>query len=374
MKKVLITGSDGFIGKNLIINLKHTEGIEPIGFDIEQDRDYLATVLKDIDFVFHLAGVNRPEKTEDFKTNNSELTGYIVNSLIQHKNFVSIVMTSSTQAELENDYGKSKLEAENHLKRYYEQGGISYIYRLTNVFGKWCRPNYNSVVATFCYKVANGEEIIISDQKKVLELIHVDDVVSEFKRLLTNRNHDDIASPDFLTITPSYKVTLGELAELITSFKSMVVSVEIPDMSNDFLRKLYSTYLSYVPPRDASYPLTKQSDERGILFELIKSRSLGQIFVSKTNPGITRGNHFHNQKNEKFCVVEGTAVIKFRHLITNETHDFFVNSNNPVIVNILPGYIHSITNLGQNELITLFWANEPFDKERPDTFFEKVEK
>lgn len=370
MKKVLITGSRGFIGRNLLISLKFTPGLEVFEFDIENSSDYLKKTLDNIDFVFHLAGVNRPVDVNDFNKHNTELTEYIVDYLIERKNFIPVVLSSSTQAELDNDYGRSKLEAESHIDRYRKLGGEGYIYRFTNVFGKWCRPNYNSVVATFCDSIANGKEIIISDRNKELNLIHVDDIIKDFKRILSG--NIDEKNSSFLSVGPTYKVTLGEIADLIKSFKDMSVSVMIPNMENDFIRKLHSTYLSYVPLTDAKYPVNKQNDERGSLFELIKSKSLGQIFVSKTNPGITRGNHFHHLKNEKFCVIDGTAVIKFRHLITNETQEFFVNGFDPSVINILPGYTHSITNTGSGELITLFWANEPFDKENPDTYFEKV--
>lgn len=372
MKKILITGSRGFIGSNLLINLKFNTDLEVFEFDIENSRDELKKILVEIDFVFHIAGVNRPVDVNDFSKHNSELTEFIVDYLIERKNFVPVVLSSSTQAELDNDYGRSKLEAESHIDRYRKLGGAGYIYRFTNVFGKWCRPNYNSVVATFCYSIANGKEITISDRNKELNLIHVDDIIKEFKRILFVNPQENYAS--FMSVSPAYKVTLGEVADLIKSFKEMSVSVIIPNMENDFIRKLHSTYLSYIPLADANYPVVKQNDERGSLFELIKSKSLGQIFVSKTNPGITRGNHFHHLKNEKFCVIEGNAVIKFRHLITNETYEYFVNGAEPSVVNILPGYTHSITNTGTGVLITLFWANEPFDKENPDTYFEKVEK
>lgn len=372
MKKVLITGSNGFLGRNLLYNLKYIDGLEVFEFDVEHDRRYLKELLKNIDFVFHLAGVNRPDNIGDFKKNNTELTQFIVDYLIKCNNLVPIVLTSSTQVKLDNDYGKSKLEAENHIFRYRSNGGEGYIYRLSNVFGKWCRPNYNSVVATFCYNIANGREITVSDRNKELELIHVDDIIKDFKVVLSGQNKK--SHSDFLTVNPVYRITLGKIADMIESFKELSDTVQIPNMENDFLRKLHSTYLSYVPPKDAIYNLDKQIDERGYLFELLKSKSFGQIFVSKTKPGITRGNHFHHLKNEKFCVIEGTALIKLRHLITNETYDYIVNGKEAQVVNILPGFTHSITNIGRGDLLTLFWANEPFEKERPDTFYEKVEK
>lgn len=370
MKKILITGSKGFLGSNLLFSLKFIEGCEIIEFDKENGRDELKSILKDIDFIFHLAGVNRPEKPEDFTKNNTELTQFIVDCLLDYKNFVPIVFSSSTQAELDNEYGKSKLEAENHILGYIKSGGSGYIYRLTNVFGKWCRPNYNSVVATFCYNIANGLEIKITDRNKELQLIHVDDIISEFKRILDGKIVVD--QNQILAINPFYTITLGELADHLKSFKEMSTTLLIPDMNNDFLKKLHSTFLSYVTQDDGIYSLNKQTDERGYLFELVKSKSFGQIFISKTKPGITRGNHFHNLKNEKFCVIEGKAIIKLRHLLTNEIWEYAVDGQTPQVVNILPGYTHSITNTGNNELITLFWANEPFDKEHPDTYFLKV--
>jgi len=370
IKKILITGSNGFIGRNLFFNLKYIPGLEMYGFDVGNDRDYLLKILKDVDIVFHLAGVNRPDNINDFHKNNAELTQFIVDCLIENKHLIPIVLSSSTQAELDNDYGKSKLDAENHILRYRSLGGSGFIYRLTNVFGKWSRPNYNSVIATFCYNIANGKEITISDRSKELQLVYVDDIVDNFKSLIFGL--DKSPQTGIISITPTYKVNLGEIADLIKSFRDISTTEMIPDMNIDFIKKLHSTYLSFIPLSEAIYPVNIQSDERGYLFELLKSKSFGQIFVSRTNPGITRGNHFHHSKNEKFCVIEGSAVIKLRHLITNETHDFHVNGKEPEVVNILPGYTHSITNIGQTELITLFWANEPFEKERPDTFFEKV--
>jgi UDP-2-acetamido-2,6-beta-L-arabino-hexul-4-ose reductase len=370
MKKVLITGSKGFIGRNLLFHLNYIEGFKVVEYDIEQSRKDLERLLLEADFVFHLAGVNRSQKAEDFKINNSELTQFIIDCLVNAGKCIPIVYSSSTQAVLNNEYGKSKLEAEDQIARYRNFGGKGYVYRLSNVFGKWCQPNYNSVVATFCYNIANSKEIVISDRNNELNLIHIDDVVKEFIDLLSGTIQKPYS--DVLGIKPSYKISLGELADLILSFKTMLTSVIIPNMENEFIKKLHSTYLSYVPLNEAIFSLNKQSDDRGYLFELIKSKSFGQIFVSKTSPGITRGNHFHHLKNEKFCVLDGSAVIKFRHLITNAIHEYHVEGINPQVVNILPGYTHSIKNTGKSDLITLFWANEPFDKEKPDTYFEKV--
>jgi UDP-2-acetamido-2,6-beta-L-arabino-hexul-4-ose reductase len=370
MKKVLITGSKGFIGSNLYINLKHVPELEVSGFETGDSDDFLIQQLKESDFVFHLAGVNRPEKTEDFVIHNSDLTKFIVDKLLELNRNIPLVLSSSTQAELENDYGKSKLEAEKHILRYCENGGEGIIFRLTNVFGKWCRPNYNSVVATFCHNIANDLEIRISDPSREIQIIHVDDVVAKFREIV--RNGLKVDKCKIHRIEPSYTISLGDLSRTLYEIKGMVNSVNIPDMSDELLRKLHSTYLSYVPVDNANYKVQKQTDERGYLFELLKSECLGQIFISKTKPGISRGNHFHHLKNEKFCVIEGTAVIKFRHLITGEIKEFHVNGVEPEVVNILPGYTHSITNTGNEDLITVFWANEPFNKNQPDTYFEKV--
>jgi UDP-2-acetamido-2,6-beta-L-arabino-hexul-4-ose reductase len=372
MKKVLITGSNGFIGKNLLINLKFTEGIEVIEFDIESDRLFLEKALKEAHLIFHLAGINRPVNQDEFYEGNSGLTEFIVNSLLALRKTTPLILASSIQAEFDNPYGKSKLKAETHIIRYIDNGGEGYIYRLANVFGKWCRPNYNSVVATFCYNIANDLNINISDRNKELELIYVDDIIAEFKDLVSGQLIN--SQNTIRSVTPVYKIKLGELADKILSFKVSTSSGLIPQVGDDFTRRLHSTYLSYLPVEKANYFLETTVDVRGTLFEFIKSQSLGQIFVSKTRPGITRGNHFHHSKNEKFCVVSGNAVITLRHLITGEVKEFYVSGTKPEVVNILPGYTHSITNLGDDDLLTLFWANEPFDKKRPDTYHENVIK
>jgi UDP-2-acetamido-2,6-beta-L-arabino-hexul-4-ose reductase len=370
MKRVLITGSKGFIGKNLFIYLKYTDGLEIVQFDIEHDKEYLKAALKNVDFVFHLAGVNRSETEEEFIEGNVNLTKFIIDCLIENHNLVPVVLTSSTQVELDNAYGKSKFNAEQIIRGYIQKGGVGYIFRLTNVFGKWCRPDYNSVVATFCYNIATEKEIKVSDREKIVELVYVDDIIIYFKNILMGNNQE--TGNNVISVKPTYKVTLGKLADLVSSFKQLDHSCLIPDFSDDFVSKLHSTYLSYVPLSQAQYSLEKKTDDRGYIFEFLKSDLAGQIFVSRTKPGITRGNHFHHSKSEKFCVIQGEAVIKLRHLITNETYSYKVNGQNPTVVNILPGYTHSISNTGKEELITIFWANEPFDPDNSDTYFEKI--
>jgi UDP-2-acetamido-2,6-beta-L-arabino-hexul-4-ose reductase len=370
MKKVLITGSDGFIGSNLLVNLKYIDGLKVIQFEKQQDRTFLKKALREVDIVFHLAGVNRPEKEDEFIEVNSELTTYIVDTLLTYRRSIPLIFSSSTQAELDNPYGRSKLEAEKQIHKYNKEGGEGYIFRLSNVFGKWCRPDYNSVVATFCYNIANGKDIIVSDKEKKLELIYVDDIIAEFKKIISGQLIK--TKTMVFSVSPVYFTKLGELAEHILSFKATSSSGSVPKIEDDFIRKLHSTYLSYLPLGEAKYLLDTTSDKRGMLFEFIKSHTLGLIFVSRTKPGITRGNHFHHSKNERFCVIEGEAVIRLRHLVTNEIVEYFVNGNKPEVVNILPGYTHSMTNLGSGELITIFWANELFDQQRPDTYFEKV--
>ena len=372
MKKVLITGSKGFIGSNLLVSLKHIDGLDLILFDKYQDSTLLKEALEKADIVFHLAGVNRPEKEEEFMDGNSELTKYIVDTLLSLKRTIPLVLSSSSQAELDNPYGRSKLEAEKQINKYNKEGGEGYIFRLANVFGKWCRPDYNSVVATFCYNISNGKDIVINDRAKELELIYIDDILTAFKKIISG---EFIKTENMIyLISPVYNIKLGVLADKILSFKTTTSSGSVPDIGDDFIKKLHATYLSYLPLGTAKYSLETSSDERGMLFEFIRSQSSGLIFVSRTKPGITRGNHFHHSKNERFCVIEGEAVIRLRHLITGEIVEFFVNGNKPEVVNILPGYTHSMTNLGIGELITLFWANELFDHERPDTYFEKVIK
>jgi UDP-2-acetamido-2,6-beta-L-arabino-hexul-4-ose reductase len=369
-KKILVTGSNGFIGSNLISHLKRNDDYKILTFDIHNtDRD-LEDLVCLADFIFHLAGVNRPENEGEFKTGNTDLTRRIITFLEKNMRFTPVLMTSSVQSELDNPYGISKKAAEEVLSVYGQKGGAAYIYRLSNVFGKWCRPNYNSVVATFCHNIAHGKEISISDRNHMVDFVYIDDIVDELIQVFEKGKNK---LENYYRVEPGYSVSLGDLADLLHKFHDISKTLCVPDFSNPFVKKLHATYLSYLPEDSFSYKLKLYADNRGDLFELIKSEQFGQIFVSTTKPGVTRGDHYHHSKNEKFCVVRGEAQIKFRHILKDKILAYTVSGKEPEIVDIPPGYTHSITNIGTTEVITLFWANEMFNMEKPDTYFEKVE-
>lgn len=367
MKTVLVTGSEGFIGKNLRVALSRLSDIKVIGFDILDDISSLASSLKIADVIYHLAGVNRPESIEEFQTVNTGLIQTMLSLLEEAKRKPIIVMTSSIQAELDNPYGISKKKAENILFEFSRKTSAPvYIYRLTNVFGKWCRPNYNSVVATFCYNIANGLDINISDRSKEVELVYIDDVVDSFMHILVAGREP--ISEKFLTVQPTYKVTLGNLSDKIYELQDIRKTLIVPNFADPFTRSLYTTYISYLQTDGFAYTLKQYVDQRGELAELVKSIHFGQIFVSRTRPGIVRGNHYHDTKVEKFAVLEGQAVIRFRHILGDDVIEYPIEGKNFRVVDIPPGYIHSIENVGQTDLIVLFWANEIFEKSSSDTF------
>lgn len=369
MKKIVITGANGFIGKNLLAHLQFGQklSVETITReDAEQER---INKLRDAEMVFHLAGVNRPNDAADFDTVNAAFTQWVVKTMESFGKPYKLVFSSSTQATLDNPYGKSKLTAEQTLQSSIKYGECV-IYRLPGVFGKWCRPNYNSVVATFCYNIAQGKPIEIRDPAFALTLVYVDDVVKAFL--------DEYNKPvqqgkvAFAEMPVTYSTTLGELAAIIQSFKNNRTSLMLPEVGKPLEKALYSTYLSYLPTDAFSYPLTLRTDDRGSLYELLKSGGAGQIFLSTTHPGITRGNHFHHTKVEKFVVIHGEGVIQFRQVNGQEIIDYPVSGDQPTVVDIPPGYTHNITNTGKDVMITLFWANEIFDAGTPDTYFLKV--
>ena len=371
--RVLVTGSNGFVGKNLCSVLRTIESVQLYEFDIANFSVDLERMLSDVDVVVHLAGVNRPKNEQEFMTGNAGLTESICSFLGRSGNPAKIVLASSIQAESDNPYGQSKLQAEETIREYAENSGAkAVVYRFKNLFGKWCRPNYNSVTATFCHNVAHGLPISISDPSRVIELTYIDDVVNA---LVCEIMDDDPQAQQGFSFAPEltgYPISLGELADLITSFRKSRETLEMPGFDSSLNKALYATYLSYLDGEEFAYPLTIRSDERGCLAEMMKSRTFGQIFVSRTKPGITRGNHYHHTKTEKFMVVEGEALIRFRRIDSDETIEHRVSGQEFKVVDIPPGYTHHITNTGQGELVTLFWASEMFNPERPDTYFMSV--
>jgi len=371
--KVLVTGSKGFVGRNLCAVLGTMESVEVMEFDCENTPAELEGMLAEADLIFHLAGVNRPKNNEEFKIGNAGLTEEICLTLERLNRTPKIVLASSIQAELDNPYGQSKLLAEQALQLFAEKSGArAVVYRFKNLFGKWCRPNYNSVTATFCHNIVHGFPVTISDPGRSIELTYIDDVVTA----LVGEIPTDVGVQEsgfaFGAELIAYPITLGELAELITSFRESRQTLMLPGFDNPLIRDLYATYLSYLEGEYFAYPLQLRTDERGSLAEMMKSGSFGQIFVSRTKPGITRGNHYHHTKTEKFMVVEGDAVIRFRQIDGAEVIEHRVSGKEFKVVDIPPGYTHHITNIGEEELVTLFWASEIFNPDQPDTIFLKV--
>jgi len=373
MKTVLVTGSEGFVGKNLIARLEELDNVAIEPFDKEDNIETLKKYLQESDFIFHLAGVNRPEKVEEFEKVNVGLTKGIIGLLEEMDNKIPVVITSSIQAELDNPYGKSKKVAEDELKKYSKQNNVPvYIYRLPNVFGKWSRPNYNSVVSTFCYNISHNLDITISDPKRELELIYIDDVVDEFVSLLLKKDRN--FKEYFYSIDKTFKITLKELADKIYQIRDMRKTLVVPDLSDDFTKYIHATYLTYLDKDDFSYKMDSKEDNRGDFTELIKSNSFGQVSISRSGKGVIRGNHYHNTKNEKFFVIKGKAVIKLRNILDDKIISYYVSDKKIEVVDIPPGYTHSIENLteGDGEMLLLIWANEIFDPKNPDTYYCEV--
>jgi len=368
--KILVTGAKGFIGRNLIVELKNRKYKDVFEYDKETDPSLLDEYCKEANFVFHLAGVNRPKEESEFMEGNFGFTYTLINTLRKYKNNCPIMLSSSIQAKLNNPYGKSKKAGEDLLFDYGKETGAKVlVYRFPNVFGKWCRPNYNSAVATFCYNIARDLPITVNDPSVVMNLVYIDDVVNELINALEgNENRNG----KFCEVPVVYTITLGEIVELIYSFKKSREERFIPNMSDPFTKKLYSTYLSYLPKEQFSYELKMNVDSRGSFTEFIKTLDRGQVSVNISKPGITKGNHWHHTKNEKFLVVSGKGVIRLRRIDSDEVIEYFVSGDKMEVVDIPTGYTHNIQNIGDTDLVTIMWANEPFDPEKPDTYYLEV--
>ncbi len=364
--KVLVTGAKGFVGRNLCLTLQQMPDIEVLKYDLG-DEPKLDDYVAECDFVMHLAGVNRPKDPAEFKTGNTVFTEDILEKLAARQNPPPVLLSSSIQAALDNDYGKSKAAAEGAVRAYGEKTGVPvFIYRLANVFGKWCRPNYNSAVATWCYNIAHDLPIMVRDPAATVTLVYVDDVVRSFVGRLKNSEKQS----EILSVSPSYTKTLGEITDLIKSFHDEPNTLMVPDQQDGFTKKLYSTYLAALPEDKFSYSLAMHCDNRGSFTEALHSVERGQVSVNVSKPGIAKGQHWHHTKHEKFLVVNGHGEINFRMADdpNGKIITFKVSGDKLEVVRIPPGYTHNIVNVGDTDMVTLMWANEVFDPANPDTF------
>jgi len=368
--KILVTGAKGFIGKNLVVELKNRKFNDIFEYDIDTPEELLNDYCAQADFVYHLAGVNRPVDQADFMRGNFGFTSLLLELLQKHNNHCPILLSSSIQAELDNPYGISKKAGEELLFEYGIQNNSKIlVYRFPNVFGKWCRPNYNSAVATFCHNIANDLPVVINDPNVNMKLVYIDDVVNELINALNNKEN---INGRFCEVSVVHEIKLGIIAELLNSFKLNRENHFIPDLSDSFTKKLYSTFLSYLPEDKFNYELKMNVDHRGSFTEFVKSNDRGQVSVNVSKPGITKGNHWHHTKNEKFLVVSGSGVIRFRKIDSNKIIEYFVSGNKLEVVDIPPGYTHNIENIGDSDMVTIMWANEILDSEHPDTYYLEV--
>lgn len=371
--KVVITGANGFIGKNLLSHLHNFDFVEIETITRTDEPSQYPTKMKGASYVFHLAGVNRSTNIEEFEAGNVALTDELLKVLDENDQKTKFIIASSIHADKDNPYGRSKLKGEQLVEEASKKGKIEgIIYRLPGIFGKWCKPNYNSVVATFCYNIANNLPINVHDASHKIKLAYIDDIVKAFLIHLSSPPKIEAGNCSHIEIKTVFTINLGELEKKILRFKTSRIEFMVPKLNTLFDRYLYSTYLSYLHKNMFSYPLTLKPDNRGYLFEWIKSEDFGQVFVSITKPGVTRGNHFHHTKTEKFLVIKGQALIQFRKITSNEIIDYHVDGVNPTVVDIPPGYTHNIKNIGDDELITLFWSSEIFSSSKPDTYFKEV--
>jgi UDP-2-acetamido-2,6-beta-L-arabino-hexul-4-ose reductase len=371
MKTILVTGASGFIGKHMCLALRRSGDFDVIEYNSGNDPSELPGMVSRCEFIIHLAGVNRPKDESEFLTGNADFTRELCDVVAKDGRRIPIAMTSSIQAERDNPYGHSKKMAEDHLIEHHRASDAPvYLYRLPNVFGKWSRPQYNTVVATFCHNISRDLPVTMNDPSAELKFVYIDDVIRELVRL--TRNHGDMDGGIHREVTPVLHITLGALHDKIVSFRDCRDTSMVPDLEDPLTKYLYSTYLSFLDNNDFARPIDLKTDNRGWLFELVKSKAFGQIFVSKTKPGITRGNHYHDTKVEKFCMIQGQGVIRFRNVLGVDVIEYAVDDKEIKLVDIPPGLTHSIENTCDTEMLTLFWANEIFDSERPDTHFVNV--
>lgn len=373
---MLITGSDGFIGKNLQLHLAERKDVQVVCFTRGQDVAQLPALLQGVDFVFHLAGVNRPQDPAEFLSGNVDLTKVLCQAVVAVAEVtgkkITVVYTSSTQADRDNPYGSSKRYAENALFALRREHGVFvHVFRLPNVFGKWCKPHYNSVVATFCHNIARGFPIQVNEPAAPVTLVYVDDVVARFLQLMDGA--DAMVNADgFATVEPQYSTTVGELARLICLFKDSRNTLMTERVGTGLVRALYATYVSYLPPELFAYTVAQYADQRGVFVEMLKTPDCGQFSYFTAVPGITRGGHYHHSKTEKFLVIRGQARFKFMHMQTGETHELLTSGEKAEVVETVPGWAHDITNIGKDEMVVMLWGNEIFDIQRPDTIAMKV--
>lgn len=379
--KILVTGAHGFMGKNLCVQLNNimtgkarnylVTVSEVMEYDLDTEFALLEGFCKRADFVFNLAGVNRPRNVEEFMKGNFGFTSTLLDTLRKYGNTCPVMISSSTQAALDNPYGESKRAGEQLMFDYSrETGSRVLVYRFPNVFGKWCLPNYNSAVATFCYNIANDLPILVNNPDMVMKLVYIDDVVEELIAALSGFEHYD---GNLCVVPVTYTITLSGIVDLLYSFKEIPKTLGVPDLADAFTKKLYSTYLSYLPKEKFVYPVKMNIDNRGSFTELIRTVSCGQFSVNVSKPGITKGQHWHHTKNEKFVVVSGHGLIQLRKIGTDEVISFEVSGEKIEVVEMIPGYTHNIINLSETaDLVTFMWCNECFDPCHPDTFFDPV--
>ena len=367
--RIVVTGADGFIGKNLRVRLGELGYSNMVSVTSATPVDELPSLVSTADFVFHLAGVNRPRDPADFSRGNTEFTRTLTQALTATGRQIPVVFASSIQATQDNPYGASKRAAEDILLDYSRTTGARiHLARLANVFGKWCRPNYNSAVATFCHNITRGLPITVNDASATLRLVYVDDVIEAFVQLLVNPHQ----SSEYLDVKPVHETTVGEVATTLRHFAESRSSLVTPRVGTGLVRALYSTFISYLPPDAFAYDVPKYGDPRGVFVEMLKTPDCGQFSYFTAHPGITRGEHYHHSKTEKFLVIRGSAHFGFRHIETGETHEVVTQGGEGRIVETVPGWTHNITNIGEDELIVMLWANEIFDRQRPDTIAMKV--